>query len=225
MILEKERKEIADYLKKMLESGLTKGTSGNISIFDRKNGYIAISPSGMNYEEIIPEDVVVIDLDKNIIEVNIKPSSESDLHIAIYKSKPEANSVVHTHSMFCTVLSTLNMPIKSVHYVIADCGSAEVPVAPYRIYGSEDLAISVVNTIGKSNACLLANHGMVACGDNLKSAFGLASTCEWVAEIQWRALSVGTPNYLSDNQIIEVEEKFKTYGQNSELNEKNSYFG
>ncbi|MGY3776573.1 class II aldolase/adducin family protein [Helcococcus sueciensis] len=225
MILEKERKEIADYLKKMLESGLTKGTSGNISIFDRKNGYIAISPSGMNYEEIIPEDVVVIDLDKNIIEGNRKPSSESDLHIAIYKSKPEANSVVHTHSMFCTVLSTLNMPIKSVHYVIADCGSAEVPVAPYRIYGSEDLAISVVNTIGKSNACLLANHGMVACGDNLKSAFGLASTCEWVAEIQWRALSVGTPNYLSDNQIIEVEEKFKTYGQNSELNEKNSYFG
>ena len=225
MILEKERKEIADYLKKMLESGLTKGTSGNISIFDRKNGYIAISPSGMNYEEIIPEDVVVIDLDKNIIEGNRKPSSESDLHIAIYKSKPEANSVVHTHSMFCTVLSTLNMPIKSVHYVIADCGSAEVPVAPYRIYGSEDLAISVVNTIGKSNACLLANHGMVACGDNLKSAFALASTCEWVAEIQWRALSVGTPNYLSDNQIIEVEEKFKTYGQNSELNEKNSYFG
>lgn len=225
MILEKERKEIADYLKKMLESGLTKGTSGNISIFDRKNGYIAISPSGMNYEEIIPEDVVVIDLDKNIIEGNRKPSSESDLHIAIYKSKPEANSVVHTHSMFCTVLSTLNMPIKSVHYVIADCGSAEVPVTPYRIYGSEDLAISVVNTIGKSNACLLANHGMVACGDNLKSAFGLASTCEWVAEIQWRALSVGTPNYLSDNQIIEVEEKFKTYGQNSELNEKNSYFG
>nr|WP_276937973.1 class II aldolase/adducin family protein [Helcococcus sueciensis] len=225
MILEKERKEIADYLKKMLESGLTKGTSGNISIFDRKNGYIAISPSGMNYEEIIPEDVVVIDLDKNIIEGNRKPSSESDLHIAIYKSKPEANSVVHTHSMFCTVLSTLNMPIKSVHYVIADCGSAEVPVAPYRIYGSEDLAISVVNTIGKSNACLLANHGMVACGDNLKSAFGLASTCEWVAEIQWRALSIGTPNYLSDNQIIEVEEKFKTYGQNSELNEKNSYFG
>ena len=224
MILEKERKEIADYLKKMLESGLTKGTSGNISIFDRKNGYIAISPSGMNYDEIIPEDVVVIDLDKKIIEGNRKPSSESDLHIAIYKSKSEVNSVVHTHSMFCTVLSTLNMPIKSVHYVIADCGASEVPVAPYRIYGSEDLAISVVNTIGESNACLLANHGMIACGDNLKSAFGLASTCEWVAEIQWRALSVGTPNYLSDNQIIEVKEKFKTYGQNSELNKNNSYF-
>ena len=225
MILEKERKEIAEYLRKMLDNGLTKGTSGNISICDRKTGYVAISPSGMDYTKIVPEDIVVIDFEKNIIDGKRKPSSECDLHISIYKSKRDANSVVHTHSMFCTVLSTLNMPIKAVHYVIADCGSSEVPVAGYKIYGSEDLAKEVINSMKKSNACLMANHGMVSCGVNLKSAFGLASTCEWVAEIQLRALSIGTPNYLTDSQILDVEEKFKRYGQDSDDDKKNSYFG
>ncbi|MFM1514641.1 class II aldolase/adducin family protein [Helcococcus ovis] len=224
MILEKERKEIVKYLKKMLNDGLTKGTSGNISICDRKTGYIAISPSGMDYTKIVPEDIVIIDFEKKIIDGKRKPSSECDLHISIYKSKEDANSVVHTHSMFCVVLSTLNMPIKAIHYVIADCGASEVPVASYKMYGSEDLAEEVVKSMKKSYACLMANHGMVACGEDLKSAFGLAATCEWVAEIQWRALSIGTPNYLSDSQILEVEKKFKRYGQNLGEEKKNSYF-
>lgn len=226
MLMEKERIEIVEYGKKMSSSGLTKGTAGNISIYDPTTGYMAISPSGMGYDETNPEDVVIMTLDGTVVDGDKKPSSEHDLHSAMYKLKPEIRSVVHTHSMYCVVLSCLNMHLKSVHYALADAGTFEVPVAPYCTYGTPELAEAVKETIGKGNAALMANHGMLACGTSLKSAYGLASTCEWVAEVQWRCMSVGIPNILNDEQMSVVLEKFKGYGQATKGNgEVKSYFG
>ena len=105
------------------------------------------------------------------------------------------------------------MPIKAVHYVIADAGTDEVPCAPYRRYGTEELAKVAVEIAGKSNAVLLANHGIVVCGKNLKSAYGLAKGMEYVAEIQVTAMSVGEPVVLTKKEMEEVMEGFKTYGQ------------
>ncbi|MFA9464347.1 MAG: L-fuculose-phosphate aldolase [Velocimicrobium sp.] len=214
MLMERERQEIVEYGKKMLTSGLTKGTAGNISVYDPETGYMAISPSGVGYLDTKTEDIVIMDLNGNIIEGDRKPSSEHDLHTIVYKKKPYAKSVVHTHSMFCSTLSCLNTPLEAVHYVLADAGVPRVPVVSYRTYGTKELAEIVGEQMGKSDAALLANHGMLACGASLQSAYGLASTCEWVAELQWRCMCVGKPSVLPDEEVKVVMEHFKSYGQN-----------
>ncbi|ERT64712.1 L-fuculose-phosphate aldolase [Peptoniphilus sp. BV3AC2] len=208
-----EKKELVEYGKKMSSEGLSSGTSGNLSIYLKEEEVVLITPSGIGYFDTTPEDIVVMDLEGNIIEGTRKPSSEWHLHTLFYKNKPEARAVVHTHSKFCTTLSTLRMPIKAVHYVIADAGTNEVPCAPYRRYGTEELAKVAVESAGESNAVLLANHGIVVCGKSLKSAYGLAKGMEYVAEIQVTAMSVGEPVVLSKEEMDEVLEGFKTYGQ------------
>ncbi len=208
-----EKKELVEYGKKMSSEGLSSGTSGNLSIYLKEEGVVLITPSGIGYFDTKPEDIVVMDLEGNIIEGTRKPSSEWHLHTLFYKNKPEARAVVHTHSKFCTTLATLRMPIKAVHYVIADAGTNEVPCAPYRRYGTEELAKVAVESAKESNAVLLANHGIVVCGKNLKSAYGLAKGMEYVAEIQVTAMSVGEPVVLSKEEMDEVLEGFKTYGQ------------
>lgn len=208
-----EKKELVEYGKKMSAEGLSSGTSGNLSIYLKEDGVVLITPSGIGYFDTKPEDIVVMDLEGNIIEGTRKPSSEWHLHTLFYKNKPEARAVVHTHSKFCTTLATLRMPIKAVHYVIADAGTNEVPCAPYRRYGTEELAKVAVESAKESNAVLLANHGIVVCGKNLKSAYGLAKGMEYVAEIQVTAMSVGEPVVLSKEEMDEVLEGFKTYGQ------------
>lgn len=212
MFLE-EKKELVEYGKKMSSEGLSSGTSGNLSIYLKEEGVVLITPSGIGYFDTTPEDIVAMDLEGNIIEGTRKPSSEWHLHTLFYKNKPEARAVVHTHSKFCTTLSTLRVPIKAVHYVIADAGTNEVPCAPYRRYGTEELAKVAVESAKESNAVLLANHGIVVCGKNLKSAYGLAKGMEYVAEIQVTAMSVGEPVVLSKEEMDEVLEGFKTYGQ------------
>ncbi len=208
-----EKKELVEYGKKMSSEGLSSGTSGNLSIYLKEEEVVLITPSGIGYFDTTPEDIVVMDLEGNIIEGTRKPSSEWHLHTLFYKNKPEARAVVHTHSKFCTTLATLRMPIKAVHYVIADAGTNEVPCAPYRRYGTEELAKVAVESAGESNAVLLANHGIVVCGKSLKSAYGLAKGMEYVAEIQVTAMSVGEPVVLSKEEMDEVLEGFKTYGQ------------
>ena len=208
-----EKKELVEYGKKMSAEGLSSGTSGNLSIYLKEEGVVLITPSGIGYFDTEPEDIVVMDLEGNIVEGSRKPSSEWHLHTLFYKNKPEAGAVVHTHSKYCTTLSTLRMPIKAVHYVIADAGTDEVPCAPYRRYGTEELAKVAVETAGESNAVLLANHGIVVCGKKLKSAYGLAKGMEYVAEIQVTAMSVGEPVVLTKEEMEEVMEGFKTYGQ------------
>lgn len=208
-----EKKELVEYGKKMSSEGLSSGTSGNLSIYLKEEGVVLITPSGIGYFDTTPEDIVAMDLEGNIIEGTRKPSSEWHLHTLFYKNKPEARAVVHTHSKFCTTLSTLRMPIKAVHYVIADAGTNEVPCAPYRRYGTEELAKVAVESAKESNAVLLANHGIVVCGKSLKSAYGLAKGMEYVAEIQVTAMSVGEPVVLSKEEMDEVLEGFKTYGQ------------
>lgn len=226
MLMAKERENIVEFGKKMISSGLTKGTAGNISVYDPELGYMAITPSGIDYFKASAEDIVIMDLEGNVIEGDRKPSSEHDLHSLIYMKKQGICAVVHTHSMYCTVLSCINEPLKAVHYVLADSGSDVIPVAPYQLYGTRKLAEEVAEKMANTNAILMQNHGMTACGKTLESAYGLAATCEWVAELQYKCMSIGTPNVLSKEQMEEVMKKFQTYGQgtNEDGNTK-SYFG
>ena len=211
--MEKERQLLIEYGKKMVNEHLTAGTGGNLSILDRSTGLMAISPSGIDYFETKLEDIVIMNLDGDVVEGTCKPSSELNLHIALYKKKPEITAVVHTHSTYCIVLSTLDMPIKAVNYILADAGTPSVPVAPYRRFATQELADAVADSIGDSNACLMANHGLSTCGKNLQSAYSLARECEWIAEIQWRAMCIGKPNIINDREMMEVFKDFATYGQ------------
>lgn len=213
MLLENERNLIVEYGRMMSESGLSTGTSGNISIFVPEEGMMAISPSGIGYFDTKPEDVVIMDLESKIIEGNRKPSSEWALHSEMYKRKPDCRSVVHTHSMYCTVFAALNQPLRAVHYVLADAGVASVPCAPYRTFGTVELAEVAGDHIGDSDAVLLANHGMLACGNSIKSAYGLAKGLEYCAELQYRAMCIGNPVILDDKEMEKVLVRFKSYGQ------------
>ena len=213
MLMQKEREQVVEYGKMMSAARLSTGTSGNISVYNAELGYMAISPSGLDYFSTTPEDVVITDLNGNIIDGTRKPSSEWGLHTIFYKNKPGIGAVVHTHSMYCTVFASLGQPVKAIHYVIGDTGVAEVPCAPYYPFGTEELAQAAIEVCGESKAVLLGNHGLVTCGADIKGAYGLACNMEYIAELQYRAMCIGQPNYLSKEQMDDVMERFKSYGQ------------
>lgn len=209
----KERQELILYGKKMSEQGLAPGTSGNLSVFLKEENLVLISPSGIDYFDLRPEDLVLIDLDGKIIEGDKKPSSEWFLHTSFYKNRDDIFAIVHTHSMYCACLAAMRMPILAVHYVLADASTNKVPCAPYERYGSKQLAEKAVETCREGKGVLLANHGLVSLGEDLKSAFNLAKTLEYVAEIQVRTMAIGRPYVLNKKDMDQVIDAFKGYGQ------------
>ena len=213
MKLEKAREQLVAYGRQMSAAGLSTGTSGNLSIYDPEEGLMAITPSGLDYFSLTAEDVVVTDLEARVMEGTRKPSSEWALHTLFYKRHPEARAVVHTHSMFCTTLAVVGQPIRAVHYAIAGAGVAEVPCAPYRLFGTEELAEQAVETCGDGRAVLLGNHGLVAWEESLSKAYALARDLEFVAELQWRAAAVGQANVLTGEQMAAALKRYETYGQ------------
>ena len=213
MLMRCEREALVDYGKKLSLEGLCPGTSGNLSVYDPDSGLMAITPSGLNYFETCPEDIVITDLSGNIVDGGLRPSSELNLHAAFYRAKPEARSVVHTHSVFCTTLGILGEPIRAVHFMIGAANSREIPLAPYVTFGTQALAETAVRFCGGSKAVLLANHGLVTCGGSLADAFELAVTLEYVAQLQYRARCAGSPNVLDDEQVDAAIERFRSYGQ------------
>ena len=213
MLMQEERELVVEYGKKMSAARLSTGTSGNISIYNAEKGLMAISPSGIDYFSTRPEDVVITDLDANIVDGDKKPSSEWGLHTTFYRHKPHARAVVHTHSMYCTTFAVLGQPIRAVHYVIGDAGGDIIPCAPYQTFGTVELAEAAIEVCGNSDAVLLGNHGIVVCGGSIKNAFSLACNAEYIAQLQYRAMCIGQPNILSKEQMDEVLEKFKSYGQ------------
>lgn len=225
MLMEQERIKIVEFDKRMSLEGLCRGTAGNISIYDPVTGYMAISPSGMDYFKTEPADIVVCDLEGNVIEGNRNPSSEYMLHTFFYKAKATegCHSVVHTHSDYATTLASMGEPVRAVHYVIATMGTDIIPVAEYTTFGTPELAKLAVKTCKKGQAVLLANHGVVAFGDTIEKAFKNAGNVESLAKTQWQCMCAGKMNVLSEEQIAEVVERFNSYGQGTGKKESNSY--
>lgn len=212
MLLQQEREEIVFFGRKLITSNLTTGSGGNLSIINRKTGQVAIKPTGVDYFEMRAEDVVVIDLEGKIIDGHLKPSSEVSLHLGLLKARPEINAVVHTHQVYATTLACLNWEIPALHYLVGFSGN-KVPLAPYATYGTPELAQNVVQSIGHYNACLMANHGIVALGANLSAAFNVAEELELVARLYYQSMCIGKPQILSDEEMEVVIKKFTTYGQ------------
>jgi len=209
MILAAARSEIVVFGKKMLEKGLVTGTGGNLSV--RSGRRVVLSPSGVEYETMKPEDVAVVDLEGWLLEGGMKPTSEMSLHLALYHARPDITAVVHTHSPYACVLACLGREIPPFHYLVALVGR-KIPVAPYACFGTPELARSTVEVMGEGKAALLANHGIVSVGGSLIEAFRVAETVEFLAMVYSRALSLGEPRVLADEEVGQLLEAFKGYG-------------
>lgn len=212
MLLEKERIDIVEYCKKLLQTGLTKGTGGNISIYNREKGLMAISPSGIEYDDLAAEDVVVLDLEHNIIEGTKKPSSELAMHSIFYQKRADINAVVHAHSTYAKTLSSLRWRLPAVSYLVAYAGK-DVRCAEYASFGTKKLAENAFKAMENRKAVLLANHGLLTGANDIANAFNIAEEIEFCAEIYYRAKSIGEPVILDDAEMILMDEAFKTYGQ------------
>jgi L-fuculose-phosphate aldolase len=217
MLLENERKEIVTYGRRLIESGLTKGTGGNLSIFNREEQLMAITPSGMDYYSIKPEDIVVMDLQGDIVEGIRTPSSEYGMHKIFYEKREDINAMVHAHSTYSTTIACLNWEIPAVHYLVA-FGGLDVPCAKYATYGTAELAKNAFEAMKNRKAVLLANHGLLAGGVYLNNAFNIAEEIEFCAEVYYRAKSIGNPVILPKKEMELMLDKFKTYGQKKENN-------
>lgn len=212
MLLKKERKQVVEYCKKMIRAGLTRGTGGNISIFNRAEGLYAISPSGMDYETMQPEDVVVMNLSDEVVEGTRRPSSEWGLHSIFYKNREDIDAVVHTHSTYCAVLATNREDLPPSSYLVAFAGP-NVRCAPYASFGTPELAEAAYEYMKDRKAVLLANHGLVAGGSSILKAFQVAEEIEFCAEVYVKARSIGTPVLLSEDEMEYMLERFLDYGQ------------
>lgn len=213
MILQEEREQVVEYGRKLIELGLTVGTFGNLSTYNSKENLMAITPSGLDYLTMKPEDVVVLTPDGEKVDGDRKPSSEYDMHRIFYQKRPGINAVIHTHSTWATTLACLRWSIPPIHYVIAYAG-ADVPCIPYVTFGTYELAQAAFNAMGDDHyACLLGNHGLLAAGGSLSYTLDIAQQIEFVAQVYYHARVAGGGVMLSDKDMEHVLGSFKAYRQ------------
>lgn len=212
MILEKEREKIVETGKRMINARLTTGTGGNLSIFNRKENLIAIKPSGVPYQSMRAQDVVVLRPDGERVDGVLKPSSETKFHLAIYHARPDVDAILHSHQVHATTIACMGIELPAVHYLLAFSGD-KVPLAPYATFGTQALSDNILSVLGNYKACLLENHGLITLGASLDEAFDTAEALELVAQIYIQAKSIGEAKILNSEQMNVVIEKFKTYGK------------
>jgi L-fuculose-phosphate aldolase len=205
------RKDVIDVALVMSLSELSPGRSGNVSL--RWNDGMLITPSGMAYEDMEPEDVVFVFNDGSVPPGQRKPSSEWHFHLAAYAARPDRNAVVHTHSLNATALACAHKSIPAFHYMVAVAGGADIPLVPYATFGTPELAVHVASGLKERDACLMANHGQIAIGATIDDALELAHEVEVLAEQYLKVLLLGTPHIIPAEEIKIVLEKFKAYGQ------------
>ncbi len=206
-----EREALVAAARRMNALGINQGTSGNLGL--RAGDGLLVTPSGVDYEAMQPADIVEMDFDGNVrAAAGRKPSSEWRFHRDILGARGEFGAVVHTHAMFATTLACLGRDIPAFHYMVAAAGGNSIRCAPYATFGTQELSDHALAALEGRRACLLANHGMIACGETLDRAMALAVEVETLAAQYWRALQIGTPNLLDDAEMERVLEKFKTYG-------------
>jgi len=213
LLMEEERKAIVHYGKKLIESGLTTGTGGNLSIYDPETGYMAIKPTGIDYFEIQPEDVVITDLNGNIVDGRLKPSSEYEMHAIVYRNRNDARAMIHTHALYLTTIACLRWDLPAVDYLVAHAGGKNVRCAEYATYGTKELAENALKAMEGRKAVLLANHGVNVIGDTLEQAFAVLEQLEFCAKLYWQAKAIGEPVILPDEEMEHMVFRFKDYGQ------------
>ncbi|MBE6881400.1 MAG: class II aldolase/adducin family protein [Oscillospiraceae bacterium] len=205
---------LIDACLRMVKSGLTVETWGNISVRDPETGYVYLTPSGMPYDTLVDDDIVVMDIDGNRIEGERKPTIEYAMHLGIMKNRPDVNAVVHTHPVYSQIFALLHENIPPVIDEAAQT-LGNVPVTEYALPGSKEMAENAIAAIGKEGAaCLLANHGAVAVGKDMDTAFKVCTILEMTSQIYYMARCIGTPKTIDDDKIAYMQDFVRnSYGQ------------
>lgn len=192
--------------------GLNRGSTGNLSV--RRGDGCLITPTGMGADDMKAQDFVWVGEDGSTMEGDWQPSSEWQLHTAIYKARADVHAVVHTHSVHATALACLERPLPAFHYMVAVAGGDDVPCAPYHLFGTQELSEAVVARLHARHACLMAHHGLVTAGRSIAHAVKLAVEIELLCETWLKMLAVQPePQLLSAAQMAAVLERFRHYGR------------
>ena len=213
-MLEKLKEELVQLHLELPKNNLVMWTGGNVSARDAETGLIVIKPSGIRYEEMRPEHMVVVDLDGKTVEGNLKPYSDTYSHLYIYKHRPDVGGVVHTHSRYATAFAAVGKAIPCVLTAIADEFGGPIPCGGFALIGDEAIGKVVVESIGNSPALLLKNHGVFTIGKNAASAVKAAVMTEDVAATVWMAMQIGTPDVIPQEDVEKLHHRYtNVYGQ------------
>ncbi len=194
--------------------GLVAWTSGNVSIRDPQTGVVVIKPSGLRYEQLTPDTMVVLDLDGKVLEGTLKPSSDTASHLYIYRHRPDLCGVVHTHSTYATAFAAVNQPIPVVLTAIADEFGGPVPVGRFALIGGEEIGQAVIEVLGESPAVLLKNHGVFTVGKSGEAAVKAAVMVEDIARTVWVARQLGEPDEIAPADVDKLHHRYThVYGQ------------
>jgi len=213
-MLEALREELHQLHMELPENELVKWTGGNISARDPESGYVVIKPSGIRYEDLNPEYMVIVDLEGNVIEGDLNPSSDTASHLYIYRHRSDVNGVAHTHSPYATAFAVAGKPIPVYLTAIADEFGGPIPCGGFALIGSEAIGKVVLEAIGDSPAVLLKNHGVFTVGATVKSAVKAAVMTEDVAKTVWLALQIGRPEEIPAEDVETLHDRYtNVYGQ------------
>lgn len=214
------REELIGFARAMNERGINVNKSGNVSVRvaadDGVEGFL-VTPTGMPYEELSPEDLVFVPLSPEPTLSAARgarmPSSEWELHARVYLERSDVGAVVHTHSCYATALACQNLRIPAFHYMVASAGGSSIEVVPYETFGTSALARAAAEGLRERNAVLLEHHGVLAAGRTLERAFALALEVENLAHQYVVVRSLGEPRLIDDEEMARIVEKFAVYGQ------------
>lgn len=214
MLLPNLREELLYLHLQLPKNGLVTWTSGNVSVRDVSTGWVLIKPSGVFYENLHPEDFILLDLDGNVLEGSLKPSSDTASHLYIYRHRPDVNGIVHTHSPYATAFAAVGKAIPVYLTAQADEFGEAIPCAGLGLIGGEEIGKLVVETIGTSPGCLLQNHGVFTIGKDGIAAVKAAVMIEDIAKTVWLAMQLGTPIPIPEDMVQRLHRRYtQDYGQ------------
>ena len=196
------------------KNGLVVWTQGNVSVRDPHSGYVAIKPSGVRYEDLAPENMVIVDLEGKVIEGELSPSSDTSSHLYIYRRRADVNGVVHTHSTYATAFAALGRPIPVALTSMGDEFGGPIPCGGFALIGGEAIGEAVLASIGDSPAVLLKNHGVFTIGKSGEAAVKTAVMLEDAARTMWAAIQMGKPDEIPAADVAKLHKRYITvYGQ------------
>jgi L-ribulose-5-phosphate 4-epimerase len=213
-LLEELREQVWQLHLELPRNGLVRWTGGNVSARDPETGYVVIKPSGVHYESLRPEHLVIVGLDGQRIEGDLKASSDTASHLYIYRHRPDVCGVVHTHSPYATAFAALGRPIPVYLTAIADEFGGPIPCGGFALIGGEEIGQVVVESIGDSPAVLLKNHGVFTVGPTAEAAVKTPVMVEDVARTVWIALQMGQPDEIPAEDVAKLHHRYThEYGQ------------
>ena len=213
-MLEKLREEICLLHQELPKNNLVAWTSGNISGRDSETGLVVIKPSGVPYEKLTPEDMVVVNLGGQVVEGELKPSSDTATHLYIYRYRADVGGVVHTHSTFATAFAAVGKPIPPYLTAICDEFGGPIPVGGFALIGGEQIGQEIVKSIGSSKAILMQNHGVFTIGKNAVAALKSAVYVEDAARTLFYAMQLGNVIEIPPDQVVRLHKRYtEEYGQ------------